>query len=184
MTARDISALVKRKKGLLLDISLGGTPQPRSVTLGPAGDIRHDPRKIPFPLPDGCVNTAVITHILEYVEPDRFFDWWDELHRVMQPRGVVYISGPYGGEESMGWLSDPQHKTRVIEASFAWLDPRTPLYEEHAQRGRRTPQPWYTLTTSRVPGTQGTVSYNVMLEAQFVERRKAPRVNRLTTGAA
>jgi hypothetical protein len=176
MNQRDLLALIKRKKGLLLDISLGGTPQPRSVTLSPIGDVKHDPRKIPFPLPDGCVNTAVVTHVLEYVDPLRFFDWFDELHRIMQPRGVVYLSGPYGGEESHGWLSDPQHRTRVLEQSFAWLDPRLPFYPDHAARGRRFPKPWHTLTSSRVPGTHGTVSYNVMLEAQPVERRKSPRL--------
>ncbi len=158
--------LVERKKGILLDISMGGTPQPRSVTLGPSGDIKWDPRKLPFPLPSGVVNTAVVVHVVEYVSPEQFFAWWDELHRVMQPRGVVYISGPYGGDESHGWLSDPQHKTRVIEASFAWLDPRTPLYEEHAKVGRQKPKPWHPLHMARVPGTQGSVSYNVMLEAQ------------------
>ncbi len=163
-----VRKLVARKKGILLDVSMGGTPQPRSVTLGLGldCDIRHDPRELPFPLESGCVNTAVVTHVLEYLQPDQFFAWWDELHRVMQPRGVVYVSGPYGGDESHGWLSDPQHRTRVLEASFAWLDPRTPLYEEHIKVGRQMPRPWHPLHLARVPGTQGSISYNVMLEAQ------------------
>lgn len=160
-----VEKLIARKKGLLLDVSLGGTPQERSVTLSPAGDIPHDPRRLPFPLPDGCVNTAVVTHVLEYLEPNLFFAWWDELWRVMQPKGVVYVSGPYGGDESQGWLSDPTHKTRVLENSFLWLDPRGPLYELHASLGRPTPKPWHPLQMARVPGTQGTVSYNVMCEA-------------------
>lgn len=170
-----IERLIGRKKRLLLDISFGGTPQPRSVTLGPQGDIRHDPRKIPFPLPDGCVNTAVVTHVLEYLDQQQFFAWWDELHRVMMPHGVVYVSGPYGGEESTGWLSDPQHRTRVVEASFGWLDPRVPYYAEHAAVGRKAPRPWHPQHIARVPGTQGSISYNCMLEAQPVERRKAAR---------
>ena len=178
MTKRQIEKLVAKKKGLLLDISLGGTKQPRSVSLSPSGDLRHDPRRLPFPLPDNSVNTAVVIHVLEYIDPLQFFAWFDELHRVMQPKGVVYLSGPYGGEESMGWLSDPQHRTRVIEASFAWLDPRTPLYAEHAKVGRKLPQPWHPLAMSRVPGTQATISYNVMLEAQPVERGAVRRITR------
>jgi hypothetical protein len=159
-----IKRLVAKKQGLMLDISLGGTPQPRSVTLCPKGDVKHDPRKLPFPLPDACVNTAVITHVLEYLQPEKFFDWWDELWRVVQPFGTVYVSGPYGGDESFGWLSDPTHRTRVMEQSFAWLDPRTPLYALHPNVGRKTPKPWWPLTLARVPGTEGTISYNCTLQ--------------------
>jgi hypothetical protein len=159
-----IKRLITKKQGLMLDISLGGTPQPRSVTLGPKGDVKHDPRKLPFPLPDSCVNTAVVTHVLEYLQPEKFFDWWDELWRVVQPFGTVYVSGPYGGDESHGWLSDPTHRTRVMEQSFAWLDPRTPLYALHPNLARKTPKPWWPLTLARVPGTEGTISYNCTLQ--------------------
>lgn len=165
MTKR-VRALLGKKKGLLLDISFGGTPQPRSVTLGPTGDLKHDPLTIPFPLPAHCVHTAVVTHVLEYLPPEHWFAWWDELHRVMQPLGIVYCSGPYGGDESQGWLSDPTHRTRVIEQSFAWLDPRLPFYAEHHTIGRLQPRPWFPLTIARVPGSHGTVSYNVTLQSQ------------------
>lgn len=163
---KKISALLKAKKGLLLDISFGGKPQPRALTLGPSGDLKHDPRVIPFPLPAGCVHTAVITHVLEYLPPEHVFAWFDELHRVLQPQGVAYFSGPYGGDESQGWLSDPTHKTRIVEQSFAWLDPRTPFYAMNEAAGRSQPRPWWTLSVARVPGAHGTTSYNVTLGKQ------------------
>jgi hypothetical protein len=159
-----IARLIASKKGILLDISLGGTPQPRSVTLSPSGDIAHSPLLLPFPLPSNCAHTSVITHTLEYLPPSIWFDWWDEMHRIMQPFGLVYVSGPYGGDESHGWISDPQHMTRVVEASFLWLDPRGPLYALHKDVGRKTPKPWHPLATARVPGTQGSISYNVTLQ--------------------
>jgi hypothetical protein len=56
------------------------------------------------------------------------------------------------------------HCTRVIEQSFAWLDPRTPFYEVHDNLGRPRPKPWHPLTLSRVPGAHGTLSYNVTLQ--------------------
>lgn len=158
-----IRKLVNRKKGIMLDISFGGTPQPRSVTLGPSGDVKHDPRALPFPLPKECVHTAVITHVLEYLEPALFFRWFDELWRVMQPLGTVYVSGPYGGDDSFGWLTDPTHKTRILEQTFAWLDPRTPLYKENEKVGRKIPKPWHPLALARVPGTEGSISYNCVL---------------------
>ncbi len=177
-----IAKVLAQKKGIILDISFGGTPQPRSVTMGPQGDIKHDPTEIPFPLPDGCVNTGIITHILEYIPQPRFFAWWDELWRVTQPYGVVYINGPYGGDESMGWLSDPQHITRIVEQSFAWLDPTTPMYALHPSLGRRTPKPWVAKATARVPGTYGTISYNVTLQKVEVQApalaKGAPRARR------
>ena len=159
-----IAKLIGRKKGILLDISLGGTPQERSVVMSPTGDVPHDPRALPFPLPDGCVNTAVVMHVLEYLDQDKFFPWWDELWRVMQPKGIVYVTGPYGGDESQGWLSDPCHRTRVLEISFAWLDPRTPMYAIHKDVGRPTPRPWHPVGMARTPGTQGSISYNVTLQ--------------------
>ncbi len=161
-----VAALLKKKKGVMLDISFGGTPQPRSVVMGPKGDVKHDPTTLPFPLPNACVHTAVVTHVLEYLPQGAFFAWFDELWRVMQPYGAVYLSGPYGGDESHGWLSDPNHKTRVLENTFTWLDPRTPMYAAHGEVGRKTPKPWWTLALSRVPGTESTISYNVILQKQ------------------
>ena len=172
ISSRKIRQLLARKKGLLLDISLGGQPQPRAVTMA---DLGHDPRRGPFPLPKNCVNTAVVTHVLEYLDPAHVFVWFDELWRIMQPHGVVYFSGPYGGDESHGWLSDPQHRVRIIETTFAWLDPRTPLYPLHAGVGRTPPKPWHTQQQSRVPGPQATASYNVMIQKALL---KSPRPRR------
>lgn len=156
-------ALVKQRSGILLDLSLGGTPQPNSVT---CAELKMDPRKPKFPLPTASVHTCVATHILEYVEPTQVWQWFDELHRIMRPGGTVYCSGPYGGDESQGWVSDPSHRLRVVEQTFAWLDPRLPFYPHHADMGRPLPKPWHVLQATRVPGTHGTTSYNVILCAQ------------------
>lgn len=160
MAKKTLKQLLAQKRGLLLDISWGGTPQPRSVTLGPNGDIKQSPIALPFKLPSNTVHTAIVTHVLEFLPPEHFFLWWDDLHRIMQNQGTVYVSGPYGGDESQGWLSDPTHKTRIVEQSFAWLDPRLPLYALHGELGRPTPKPWHTLAIARVPGTHGSISYN------------------------
>ncbi len=158
-----VRQLLQAKKGLLLDLSWGGVTQPRSVTLNPHGDIKQAPTTIPFKLPSNVVHTAVVTHVLEFLPPHDFFKWWDELWRVMQVQGTVYVSGPYGGDESQGWLSDPTHQTRIVEASFEWLDPQFPWYALHKDLGRPTPKPWFRATASRVPGAHGTISYNCAL---------------------
>ena len=175
MTADQVRTVVTKKSGVALDVSLGGTPQPNSLTFQ---ELRANPLRLPFPLPDRSVHTAVVTHVLEYLEPALWFAWWDELHRCMRPGGLVYTSGPYGGDESHGWLSDPTHRTRVIEQSFAWLDPRTPFYAEHVTVGRTQPKPWHPISLARVPGTHGTVSYNVCLQAQAIEPKQARKRGR------
>ncbi len=161
MRKPDLKKLLDRKRGVLLDISLGGTKQTRSLSL--LADVGHDPLKLPFPLPDACVHTAVVTHVVEFVDPSRLYAWFDELWRVMQPDGTVYMSGPYGGDQSDGWLSDPTHRTRIIESSFLWLDPRGPLYGVHKDLNRPTPKPWHPQALARVPGSQGSISYNAVL---------------------
>lgn len=170
MTRARIASLVKKKIGVLLDVSRGGTPQDGSLTFAELG---HDPRVLPWPLPAGCVHTAVVTHVLEYLPPEHFFAWFDELHRVMRRGGIVHLSGPYGGEDAVGWVSDPEHRTRVVEATFAWFDPRSPIFALHELHiGRSQPRPWNVLAAARVPGTLGTISYNVTLRAADLPKRQ------------
>jgi hypothetical protein len=157
--------VVKAKTGILLDVSLGGTAQPNSVTFA---DLKASPLKVPWPLKDGECHTAVVTHCLEFVEPTHIFRWFDELHRVMRPGGIVYLSGPYGGELGDGWLSDPSHRTRITERSFIWLDPRGPYWQNHADIGRQHPRPWQVLQATRAPGMNGTQTYNVVMKSLAV----------------
>lgn len=161
MPQKRAAAIVKRKAGILLDLSLGGTPQPNSVT---CAELRMNPTAAKFPLPTASVHTAVCTHVLEYVDPTQVWQWFDELHRVMRPGGTVYFSGPYGGDESPGWVSDPSHRVRITEGTFAWLDPRISFYAEHPTVGRKLPKPWHVLQATRVPGVHGTTSYNVVMK--------------------
>lgn len=163
--SKRIDKLLARKRGILLDVSLGGVPQAGAVTMT---DLKHDPRTLPYPLPAGCVHTAVVTHVLEYLPPSQFFAFWDELHRIMRPEGNVFVSGPYGGDGSHGWLSDPTHQTRVVEQSFAWLDPRLPFHAIAPTLGRALPKPWHTIQVTRIPGPNSTFGYNVHLVAQPV----------------
>lgn len=166
--------LVKAKTGILLDLSRGGTPQPNAVT---CAELHIDPAAVTKPLPTGSVHTCIVTHVLEYLDPVKVWAWFDELHRIMRLGGTVYLSGPYGGEESHGWVSDPTHRVRVVEQTFAWLDPRLPFYSEHPNLGRTAPKPWHVLQATRVPGMHGTISYNVVMQSAKLESSVAPNGN-------
>jgi len=151
---------------VLLDLSLGGTQQANSLWLNPRGDIPHDPRVIPFPLPDHCAHSAVIVHLLEYLDQAIYYAWWDELWRVMRPGGIVYVSGPFGGDDSIGWLAEATHKIRIVDLSFGYLDPMLPPYLEHAAAGRiPPPKPWRVLMSSRAAGSVG-LNYEAQLQTR------------------
>src|SRR5262245_14494576 len=101
--SRNVRSLLSKRSGILLDVSLGGDPQPNSVTFK---ELKCSPLTVSWPLPDRSVHTAVVMHVLEFLPHERFWSWMDELHRVMRPGGTAYVTGVYGGEESIGWLSD------------------------------------------------------------------------------
>jgi len=163
--SRSVERQIRQKTGILLDLSLGGSQQPNSLWMNPRGDLRHDPRVLPFPLPDHCAHSAVVMHLLEFLQPEQYFAWWDELWRVMRTGGIVYASGPFGGDDSIGWLAEPMHRTRVVELSFGWLDPMMPIYQEHQAIGRTPPKPWRVLTASRSAGSVG-LNYEAQLQTR------------------
>lgn len=162
VTRRDVQTLLRRKRGIVLDVSRRGPAQDGAVRLAPAplGDVPHDPVVVPWPLPDKSVLTAVVTHVVEYVEPRALWAWFNELHRVCQPGAKVYLSGPYGGEEAWAWLSDPLHLTRITSPALEHLDPRVTARYEIYQ-----PKPFHIRAFTRVPGPDG-VAYNAILEVQ------------------
>lgn len=153
----------RRARGVLLDISLTGPRQEGPfLLLRPGGEIDVDPRRTTtWPLESASVLTAVVSGVVEQVDRDQWFDWWNELHRVCKPKAKVYLSGPYGGEENWGFLSDPRNRIRVIESTLETLDPRSPFYAAD-----QAPNPWFCLTFTRVPAPHGQVGYNAILEPQ------------------
>lgn len=163
---RQARATVRRARGILLDVSLDGPRQEGCVLLRPDGDLRHDPLVVPWPLEDQVVLTAVVTKVLEYVEPGppanpTWVRWMNELHRVMRPKGKVYLSGVWGGDEGRwAWEADPCHRIRVTSPMLDHLDPRTDRY------ARYRPRPWHVHSVTRVPWHGGVIAYNAILEAQ------------------
>lgn len=154
---RTVASLLRARRGVLLEVALDGERQPQAVRLGPTGDVPHDPFTLPWPLPARCAHTVVVPHVTEFGDPTQWDAWWGEVHRVAQPGAKVYVSGPYGGEESYAWVRNPRHRIRVVEHTFGDLDPRA----EHYVAGRA---PFYLRAFTRVPGPEFTTSYNAILE--------------------
>ena len=152
---------LRAKRAILLDVSLTGPPQTHAVWLAPSGDVPHDPRVLPWPLPSQCAHTAVVPHVLEYLDPATWDAWWTELHRVLRPKGRVYISGPYGGDLSVAWFDDPRHRMRITGEGLRHLDVRARTPEEQT----RPLPPWHVVSFTRLPVGGGRIHYNAILEA-------------------
>lgn len=135
MTQKALKALLRAKQGIRLDLGCGAHKQEGGF-LGidkrktPAVDLVHDLERFPWPLPESCASLVVISHFWEHVKPWLTLDFMAELHRVCQPGAQVMISGPY----AMGfrYCQDPTHCNPTNEATFAYFDPRHPLYEVYS----------------------------------------------------
>lgn len=141
--ARSVLRLLHEKSGIALDVACGEN-KVSSEWVGidvrpmPGVDIVHDLEQFPWPLPDGCVNTALVSHYVEHINPASFgvIKFFDELWRVLKPGARVLIVTPYAG--SPGYWQDPTHINPMSEASFAYMDPT----HQSGLWGIYRPRPW------------------------------------------
>lgn len=142
-----IRKLIRTRAGIRLDVGCGAAKQDGFVGMDvrslPGVDIVHDFTTFPWPLPDACVNTVVMSHVWEHVSPLVSMRFMAELHRICKDKAQVFISGPYG--VGFRYIQDPTHCRPVNEASFLYFDPEHPLYEVYH------PPPFKLLNFERVP---------------------------------
>jgi len=90
--------------------------------------IVHDIETTPWPLRDNSCLEIRLSKVLEYINPSRTLDVFDEAWRLLVPLGSLYVYANYGSSSAL--LKDPL-ATRVglTEETFDYLDPRSPLYQ-------------------------------------------------------
>jgi SAM-dependent methyltransferase len=95
----------------------------------PGVDLVWDLTKTPWPLPDNCAHTVVMSHVWEHIPPWFSLAVMEEVHRVCRPAAGVFIAGPYA--LGFRFVQDPTHCNPVNEATFAYWDPAhvSGLYE-------------------------------------------------------
>ncbi len=137
---------IKRDKYIRLDLACGAAKQgPEWIGMDyqklPGVDIVHDIEEYPWPLPDGCCEIIVGSHIAEHINPAKggFIKWMNEAWRVMKPDGQFMLALPYG--LSYGYVQDPTHCNPCNETTWTYFDPLAPtgFYRFYA------PDPWETL---------------------------------------
>jgi len=121
----------KLKKGIMLDIGSGSSPQKGFVGMdyqeyNDPNIITHNWDNFPWPFKDEYVLTAVGSHVVEHVNPvnGHFINWLNEVWRILQPDGQVAFVTPYAG--SPGYWQDPTHCNGITEATWYYFDPLHP----------------------------------------------------------
>lgn len=121
-----IRKLISRHSlGIKLDVGCGSNKQAGYVGLDKRKldgvDIAHDAEVFPYPLPDGCCSTILMSHLIEHIKPWLTVDLLNEMWRLLKPNGQLLISTPYAG--SFGYWQDPTHCNGCNEATWTYFDP-------------------------------------------------------------
>ncbi len=120
-------------------------------------DVVHNILDFPWPFPDDCACIIQLSHLLEHIPPTDYklvkeynddgslkdvklervwaqIALLDELWRVSEDDGQVWITAPYGF--SHGFVQDPTHIKPINESLFEYFDPQYMLYSIYK------PKPW------------------------------------------
>lgn len=118
----------KADKYIKLDIACGNNKQKGftgiDISHDSKADIVHDLLSYPWPIDDGQVEEAFCSHYLEHVPHgngyhDPFWDFFNELYRVLKPKGTAQFITPYYA--SVRAFQDPTHMRMITEPTYFYL---------------------------------------------------------------
>ncbi|MBF6613246.1 MAG: methyltransferase domain-containing protein [Chloroflexi bacterium] len=108
-------------KSLLLHIGAGKRKIVGAITLDinprTHPDVVWDLNSFPYPFNDSTFGTVVCEHVLEHL--DSIVQVMEELHRITQPQGRIWIRVPYF--TSLNFNTDPTHTHAFSSRSFDYL---------------------------------------------------------------
>jgi len=107
-------------------------------------DIQHDIHNLPWPIADGSVYAVNASHVLEHIQPWKFFEIMDEMWRVTKKGGGVDIKVPIG----ISYKTDPSHTIEFNHTSFWHLDPSKEFYKTYKSK------PWKILSSDKIDSNQ------------------------------
>jgi len=109
----------------------------------PGVEIVHDAEEFPWPLYDNACELVFCIHLIEHIKPWLQFNFINEVWRVTQSGGVLFLVTPYGG--SNRWHKDPTHC-----ASWTELTPK--YFIEGAEEYKiYQPKPWELISSTWLP---------------------------------
>lgn len=155
-----IARLLRARQGVKLDLGCGPHKQgPDWIGVDaralPGVDVVHDLEVFPWPLPDQCAHSVVLSHFWEHIKPWLTLGFMRELHRVCRPEAQVFVSGPYAA--GFRYQQDPTHCNPSNEATFCYFDDKHPLWTVYQ------PPVFHLLNFERVPAG-GDCDFNAVLQ--------------------
>lgn len=86
--------------------------------------IVHDLMSFPWPFKDNSIKEVHSSHYLEHIKHgdgyhDPFFQFFDELYRILKPGGLARFVVPYWS--SVRAIQDPTHMRSIGEPTFFYL---------------------------------------------------------------
>jgi hypothetical protein len=116
-------------KKIKLDIACGNNKREGFIGMDitdkdTQADIVHNVLKTPWPLEEGSVEEVWCSHFIEHIPHgdgynDPFFDFFNELWRVMAPGATATFLFPY--YTSSRAHQDPSHNRFILESTFLYL---------------------------------------------------------------
>src|SRR3990167_316583 len=113
-----------------LDLACGNNKQEGFIGVdiikeGTHADVEHNLLIFPWPFEDNSIDEIFCSHFLEHIPHgygfnDPFFDFFNELWRVLKPEGKITFITPY--YTSIRAFQDPTHQRFITEATYAYLD--------------------------------------------------------------
>ena len=120
----------KSKKLLKVNLACGNNLQKGFVGVDIIGKpetqakIVHNLLTFPYPFKDNSVDEIFCSHFIEHLPHrdsfnDYFFDFFNELYRIMKPGAKATFVAPY--YTSMRAIQDPTHHRSIGEATFLYV---------------------------------------------------------------
>lgn len=99
----------------------------KGIDIAGDADIIHDLFTFPWPVKDGAVTEARISHFVEHIphhrsgwDRDGWWLFWDEVHRITRPGATVTVIHPYLKSERAFW--DPTHERFIPATTWYYTD--------------------------------------------------------------
>jgi len=118
-----------KKDSKRLDLACGNNLQPGFTGVdvikdGTQADIEWNLLKFPWPFKDSSIKEVFSSHFLEHIphgdgHNDPFFDFFNELWRILKPGGTAKFVTPYF--TSVRAIQDPTHMRSIGEPTFFYL---------------------------------------------------------------
>lgn len=106
----------------------------KGIDISGDADITHDLFSFPWPIKTSSVSEIVCNHFVEHIphfglqvngertqpgDPDGWFLFFDEVHRILKKGGTATFVHPYAQSARADW--DPTHTRRIHELTWYYL---------------------------------------------------------------